>query len=70
MKSLLEKLENNELNKWIELRRIQSFLYEFDRLRITDIEYAYLKLISVFNPSNNSGKEIFFSKIFFGKIFL
>jgi len=70
MKSLLEKLENNELNKWIELRRIQSFLYEFDRLRITDIEYAYLKLISVFNPSNNNGKEIFFFKNFFGKIFL
>jgi hypothetical protein len=52
----LEKLENNELNKWLELRRIQSLLYEFERLHINDIEYAYLKLISVFNPSNNTGK--------------
>jgi hypothetical protein len=52
----LEKLVNNESNKWLELRRIQSLLYEFDRLHITDIEYAYLKLISVFNPSNNTGK--------------
>jgi len=62
-------LDNNELNKWLELRRIQSILYEFERLHITDIEYAYLKLILVFNPSNNTGKEILFffnlKKIFF-----
>ncbi len=58
--SFLEKLDNNELNKWLELRRIQSILYEFDRLHITDIEYAYLKLILVFNPSNNTGKKKFF----------
>jgi hypothetical protein len=60
-------LDNNELNKWLELRRIQSLLYEFDRLHITDTEYAYLKLISVFNPSNNTGKKIYlknFLKIF------
>lgn len=54
---LLEKLDNNELNKWFELRRIQSLLYEFERLHINDMEYAYLKLISVFNPSNNNGKK-------------
>lgn len=53
----LEKLVNNESNKWLELRRIQSLLYEFDRLHVTDIEYAYLKLISVLNPSNNTGKQ-------------
>lgn len=54
----VEKLDQNELNKWIELRRIQTILYEFDRLRLTDIEYAYLKLITVFNPSNQTGKSI------------
>ena len=52
----LEKLDNSESNKWIELRRIQSLLYEFDRLQITDIEYAYLKLLIIFNPKNNTGK--------------
>ena len=52
----LEKLVNNESNKWLELRRIQSLLYEFDRLHVTDIEYAYLKLIVVLNPSNSTGK--------------
>ncbi|CAF1640892.1 unnamed protein product, partial [Adineta ricciae] len=51
---LAKKLVNNESNKWLELRRIQSLLYEFDRLHMTDIEYAYLKLIVVLNPSNST----------------
>lgn len=40
----------------MELRRIQTLFYEFDRLHLTDIEYAYLKLITLFNPSNQTGK--------------
>lgn len=52
-------MDSNESNKWLELRRIQTLLYEFERLHITDIEYAYLKLMSVFNPVINVGKEIF-----------
>ncbi|CAF0901894.1 unnamed protein product [Adineta steineri] len=51
---LAKKLVNNESNKWLDLRRIQALLYEFDRLHVTDVEFAYLKLISVFNPSNNT----------------
>lgn len=53
----------------MELRRIQTILYEFDRLRLTDTEYAYLKLITVFNPSNQTGKSMivknFHAKTFF-----
>ena len=41
----------------MELRRIQTLFYEFDRLHLTDIEYAYLKLITVFNPSNQTGRS-------------
>jgi len=41
-------------NKYQQLRRIQSLLYEFDRLQVTPMEYAYLKLISIFNPSNST----------------
>ncbi|CAF4708242.1 unnamed protein product, partial [Rotaria socialis] len=44
----------NEANKWFVLRRIQTLLFEFDRLHVTDVEYAYLKLMLVFNPINNT----------------
>ncbi len=64
----IEKLDNNQLNNWIELRRIQTILYEFDRLHLTNIEYAYLKLISVFNPSNKTGKRNFLLKCLLKKI--
>ena len=40
-----------------QLRRIQSLLYEFDRLQITAMEYAYLKLISIFNPYHDQGRN-------------
>ncbi len=52
-----EKLDNSDSNKYRQLRRIQSLLYEFDRLQVTSMEYAYLKLISIFKPSNNHGKN-------------
>ncbi len=52
----LEKLDDGDVNKYHQLRRIQSLLYEFDRLQISAMEYAYLKLISIFNPSHNHGK--------------
>ncbi|CAF3950166.1 unnamed protein product [Adineta steineri] len=50
---LSKKFDNLDLNKYHQLRRIQSLLYEFDRLHVTPMEYAYLKLISIFNPNNN-----------------
>ena len=53
--TLLEKLDKFDSNKYCQLRLIQSLLYEFDRLQITSMEYAYLKLISIFNPINNKG---------------
>ena len=52
----LEKVDNFDSNKYHQLRRIQSLLYEFDRLQVTATEYAYLKLISIFNPNNSVGK--------------
>ena len=55
--SSTEQLDNNEPNKWLELRRIQTLCYEFDRLNVNNIEYAYLKLISVFNLINNTGNR-------------
>ncbi|CAF3387205.1 unnamed protein product [Rotaria socialis] len=51
---LTKKLDNYESNKYNQLRRIQSLLYEFDRLQVTSIEYAYLKLMLVFNPSQSN----------------
>lgn len=42
----------------MQLRRLQTILYEFDRLHITDVEYAYLKLMTIFNPTNNNGKKM------------
>ena len=52
----LEKLDNLNSNKYHQLRRIQALLYEFDRLQVTSMEYAYLKLISIFHINNNIGK--------------
>ncbi|CAF2572971.1 unnamed protein product [Rotaria sp. Silwood2] len=60
---LAKKLDNNELNKWLELRRIQALFYEFDRLHVTDIEYAYLKLMSVFNPINDTDYILSYDQI-------
>ncbi|CAF4096164.1 unnamed protein product [Rotaria sp. Silwood2] len=51
---LAKKLDNFESNKYHQLRRIQSLLYEFDRLQVTSMEYAYLKLILIFNPIHNN----------------
>ena len=56
--SSLEKFDERESNKSCELRRIQSLLYAFDRLRLTSVEYAYLKLISVLNPQHIIGRLI------------
>lgn len=45
--------DNIETNKSQLIRRIQTLFYEFDRLQVTSMEYAYLKLISIFNLKNN-----------------
>ncbi|CAF1452336.1 unnamed protein product, partial [Adineta ricciae] len=50
---LTKKADNFDSNKYHQIRRIQSLLYEFDRLQVTATEYAYLKLISIFNPNNS-----------------
>ncbi|UJR21521.1 hypothetical protein I4U23_024606 [Adineta vaga] len=50
---LTKKMDNLDANKYHQLRRIQSLLYEFDRLQVTPTEYAYLKLIAIFNPNND-----------------
>jgi hypothetical protein len=54
----LEKFDHSDSNKYHQLQCIQSLLYEFDRLQVSAMEYAYLKLISIFNPSNNHGKYL------------
>lgn len=56
--NFLGKLENHESSKWRELRRIRALFNDFERLNLTSIEYAYLKLIAVFNPSQFTGKKI------------
>ena len=40
-----------------ELFRLRSLLLEFDRLHLNPMEFAYLKLISIFNPNSLSGKN-------------
>lgn len=51
----LEKFDDANGNKYHQLRRIQSLLYEFDRLQVTDMDYAYLKLLAIFNPCHDQG---------------
>lgn len=43
------------MNKYRDLQRLQSLLFEFDRLQVTSMEYAYLKLLSIFNPGTDDG---------------
>ena len=45
------------MEKSRHLQRIQSLLHEFDRLQLTPVEYAYLKLIVIFNPPTSDGKS-------------
>lgn len=52
----LEKFDHTHGNKSHQLRRIQSLLHEFDRLQVTTMDYAYLKLLTIFNPCHDQGK--------------
>ena len=42
--------------KYRDLQRLQSLLFEFDRLHVTSMEYAYMKLLCIFNPIVNNGE--------------
>lgn len=53
---VLIELDHGEMEKSRHLQRIQSLLHEFDRLQLTPVEYAYLKLIVIFNPPTSDGK--------------
>jgi len=51
---LTKKVEPVDAMKHRDLQRLQSLLFEFDRLHVTSMEYAYMKLLCIFNPIVNN----------------